>query len=52
MGGLDDVLHELGAVAVQPFPLLRAADTFVGDAVAAKLVGADLWLYIVGPFEG
>ena len=45
-GCLDDILYELGAIAVEPFPFLRTADTFVGDAVPAELVGADFRFYI------
>lgn len=44
--GLYDVLHELGAVGIQPFPLLRGADAFIGDAFAAELVRSHLGLHI------
>ena len=43
---LDDVFHELGTVAVEPLPFLCAADAFVGYTIAAKLVSANLGLYI------
>ena len=43
---LNDVFHELGTVAVEPLPFLRAADTFIGDTVTAEFVRADLGLYI------
>ena len=43
---LHNVLNELGTVAVEPFLLFRAADTFVGDTVAAEFVCADLGFYI------
>ena len=45
-GGLHDVLDELRTVAFQPFPLLRAAGTLVGDAVSSELVCADFRFHI------
>ena len=45
-GGLDDVLHEFGAVALQPQPLFLFAHTFVGDGLAAIAVDAHLGLHI------
>ncbi len=33
--GLDDVLHEFRAVALDPLPFLRGADTVVGDGFSA-----------------
>ena len=44
---LNDILHELGAVAFEPFPFLRTADTFVGDAGAAEPVFTDFRFDIV-----
>lgn len=38
---LNDVLHELGAVGIQPFPLLCGADALIGDTFAAELVAPD-----------
>ena len=35
---LDDVLHELRAIAFEPFPLLRCADAFIGDRFPAEAV--------------
>ena len=44
--GLHNVFDKFRAVGIKAFPLLGAADTFVGDTFAAELVNADLWLYI------
>ena len=44
--GLYDVLHELGAIGIQPFPLLRGADALISDAFAAELVRSHLGLHI------
>ena len=41
-GGLHDVLHEFRTVGIQSLPFLRRTDAFVGDALAAELVGTDL----------
>ena len=41
-GCLDNVLHELGTVAVDAFPFLCATDTFIGDTGATELVLTDL----------
>ncbi len=45
-GGLDDVLHELGAVAFQTEPLLLTSHTLVCDGLAAEAVFADLGFHI------
>ena len=44
-GSLDDVLHELRPVGLQPRPLLCTADTLVGDTLAAELICTELRLY-------
>lgn len=43
---LDDVLHELGTVGFDAFPLFCAADTLVSDGIAAKLIDPHLRLHI------
>lgn len=45
-GGLDDVLHELRPVGLQPLPFLCAADALVSDALAAELICTELGLHI------
>ena len=45
-GGLDEVLHELRSVGLQPLLFLCAADTLVGDTLAAELICTELRLYI------
>lgn len=50
---LDDVFHELRAIALEPFQLLRCADAFIGDGFPAKAVLAYPGLYIgKPPFAG
>ena len=44
--GGDTVLNKLGAIALDPLPLLCAADALIGDAGAAEPVCADLRLHI------
>lgn len=34
---LDGILHELRTVGLQPLPLLRAADVFVGDEFSVDI---------------
>ncbi|MPM32269.1 hypothetical protein SDC9_78831 [bioreactor metagenome] len=43
---LNDVFHDFRSVALDAFPLFRAADTFICEAIAAKLVFSDTRLYI------
>ena len=43
---MDDVLHELRSVGLQPLPFLCAADTLVGDTLAAELICTELGLHI------
>lgn len=47
--GLDDVLHELRAIAFEPFPLLCCADAFIGDGFPAEAVLAYPGLYVGKP---
>ena len=44
--GLDDILHEFRSVGFNAFPLLRRANTFIGDGFSAKLIGANPGLHI------
>ena len=44
--GLDDILHEFRSVGFNAFPLLRRANTFIGDRFSAKLIGANPGLHI------
>ena len=44
--GLHDVLHELRAVTLDPFPLLRAADALIRYGLTAKPVLSHTWLHI------
>lgn len=46
---LDDVFHELRAIAFEPFPLLRCADAFIGDGFPAEAVLAYPGLYVGKP---
>lgn len=46
---LDDVFHELRAIAFEPFPLLRCADAFIGDGFPAEAVLAYPGLYVRKP---
>lgn len=48
-GGLNDIFNQLRAVGLQPFPFLRAADTFIGDTLAAELVSSEFGLHIGKP---
>ena len=43
---MDDVLHELRPVGLQPLPFLCAADALVSDTLAAELICTKLGLHI------
>ena len=44
--GLDDILHEFRSVGFNAFPLLRRANTFIGDGFSAELIDTDAGLHI------
>ena len=48
-GALDDVFHELQAMAFEPFPLLRCANAFIGDRFPTEAVLAYPGLYVGKP---
>ena len=49
---LDDVLHELGAVAFQTQPLFLFTDAFIGHGLIAEAVQTHLRLHIREPSAG
>ena len=47
--GLDYVLDELWTVALDPLPLLRGSDSFVGDRFPTESVLSDAGLDVAEP---
>lgn len=44
--GLNDILHEFRSVGFNAFPLLRRANTFIGNGFSAELIGANPRLHV------
>ena len=47
--GLDDILHEFRPVGFNTVPLLRRANTFIGDGFSAELIGTNSGFHIGKP---
>ena len=43
---LYDVFNKFRTVGIESFPLLGAADAFIGDTLATELIGSKLRFYI------
>lgn len=43
---LDDVFHEFRPVGFNAFPLLRRANTFIGDGFSAELIGTNSGFHV------
>ena len=43
---LHDVLDKFRTIGIEAFPLLGAADTFIGDTLATELIGSNLRFHI------